>query len=71
MEEKLLLTIAEAAYKLNCSSSFVQSLIHSNKIGYTMRRHNYYISIKSLEDYIETVQYNKPSTQLKKKKGGI
>jgi excisionase family DNA binding protein len=59
MEDKLLFTIAEAAYKLNCSSSFVQNLIHTNKICYTMRRHNYYISNKSLDNYMKSVLFNK------------
>ena len=58
-DEKLLLTIAEAAYKLNCSSSFVNNLIHSNQLQYTIRRHNYYIFYNSLVAYVESMQRNK------------
>ena len=55
MEEKLLFTIAEAAYMLNCSSGHVQTLIHSGKLKYTVRRHNYYISSESLIKYRDSV----------------
>ena len=58
MEEKLLFTIAEAAYMLNCSSGHVQTLIHSGKLKYTVRRHIYYISSESLIKYRDSVLCN-------------
>lgn len=41
MQNKILLTVAEAAYLLNCSSGHVLKLIHSVKLKYAKKKREY------------------------------
>lgn len=51
MKQKFLLTIAEAAYLLNCSSSHVLKLIHTGKLKYAKKKREYILHIDDIYAY--------------------
>ncbi len=67
MEDRLLLTIAEAAYKLNCSSSQISKLIQEGKFEYTKKKNQYLIHIDSIKAYAHNA-CKKPMHRIKKRR---
>lgn len=52
--DKILYTITETAYFLNCSTGTIYKLIHEGRIPYVKRRRNYFILYKDIEDYAKS-----------------
>lgn len=48
---KLIYTVTEAAYLLNCSSAKVYKLIKTGKLPYGKQRHNYILHIDDIRNY--------------------
>ncbi len=67
MSEKILLTIAEAAYKLNCSSSQISKLLNDGKLEYTKKKNQYLIHIDSIKAYAHNA-CKKPLHRIKKRR---
>lgn len=50
--DKLVYTVAEAAYKLNCSTGVVYKLIHSSQLDWYKNGKVYLVTLESLQAYI-------------------
>lgn len=59
VRDKLLLTVSEAAYILNCSSASVYKLIHSGQLRYKIHGRAYRISSEDVENYARLSLHNK------------
>ena len=57
--DKLLLTVSETAYILNCSSASVYKLLHSGQLRYKFHGKAYRISSEDVENYARLSLHNK------------
>ena len=57
--DKLLLTVSEVAYILNCSSAYVYKLIHSGVLRYKMHGKAFRIPSEDVENYVRFSLHNK------------
>lgn len=56
--DKLLLTVSEAAYILNCSSAYVYKLIHFGVLRYKMHGKAFRIPSEDVENYVRSSLHN-------------
>jgi excisionase family DNA binding protein len=54
MPDKLLLTVQEAAYALNCSAGTVYKLVHSGNIGFKKQGRSFRVSREDIESYAKS-----------------
>ena len=68
VRDKLLLTVSEAAYILNCSSASVYKLIHFGTIRYKKYGRTFRISSEDVENYARASLHNDNPESLEKVK---
>ena len=54
MPDRLLLSVQEAAYALNCSAGTVYKLVHSGSIGYKKQGRSFRVSREDVESYAKS-----------------
>lgn len=62
--EKLLLTVNEAAFKLNCSAGYIYKLIYSKELLATKRGNRYLIHNETVKAYADLVTKHDSSNKL-------
>ena len=56
--DKLLLTVSETAYVLNCSAASVYKLIHAGELRYKMHGKAFRIPSEDVENYVRSSLHN-------------
>ena len=58
IREKLLLSVSEAAYMLNCSAASVYKLIHSGQLPYKKHGKAFRVLTEDVENYVRSSLHN-------------
>ena len=68
IREKLLLSVSEAAYMLNCSAASVYKLIHSGQLPYKKHGKAFRVLTEDVENYARlSLHYENPEVAEKDK----
>jgi len=68
VSEKLLLTVQETAFTLNCSAATVYKLIHDGKLGFKKHGKAFLVSTEDVVNYSKSVLlYDRPDKPEKTK----